>query len=111
MSEIALLTGVSRLTVYLWLQGEESSVETRSNLERLFNVFEQIQELKIPHVSQLLHRPILDGQSLFDIFRGNKDTSDFLIILKNLAEKEKLNRSQAKGSGKNLRSLDEVAYD
>ena len=55
-----------------------------------------------------MHRPSLDGRSLFDLLKAGEDPLEAIATLKAIAAKEAQTRREAKGSGKRLRSLDDV---
>jgi hypothetical protein len=67
-------------------------------------------------IDSFLHRELVDGQTLIDFLKeGTKvplvdfhKNIKFLNALKTMADKEAATRRMSKGSGKNLRSLQNV---
>jgi transcriptional regulator with XRE-family HTH domain len=108
MSDLASVLGVTRPTVYAWLEGQEPKTEAVTHIQRLSRISDEIKRINIIRIDKLIHRPILDGRSLLDILKTDEDPLNDLSILKKVADKEERTRREPKGSGKNLRSLDEV---
>lgn len=108
MSDLASVLGVKRPTVYAWLEGQEPRPESVMHIQRLSSMADQIKRENIIRLDKLVHRPILDGRSLLDILKTDEDPLVALSTLKAIADKEERTRREQKGSGKNLRSLDDV---
>jgi len=108
MSDLASLLGVTRPTAYSWLQGQEPKPEAVIHIQRLSRMADEIKEANVIRLDKLVHRPILKGLSLLDIVKTDGDIVKALATLKAVANKEERTRREPKGSGKNLRSLDDV---
>jgi transcriptional regulator with XRE-family HTH domain len=108
MSDLASVLGVTRPTAYAWLEGQEPKTEAVTHIQRLSRVADEINRANIIRLDKLVHRPILNGRSLLDILKTDEDPVAALTILKAVADKEERTRRETKGSGKNLRSLDDV---
>lgn len=108
MSDLASVLGVTRPTVYAWLEGQEPKIESVKHIQRLSHIADEINRADIVRLDKLVHRPILEGRSLLDILKSDEDPVKALTILKALADKEDRTRRESKGSGKNLRSLNDV---
>ena len=108
MSDLASVLGVTRPTVYAWLEGQEPKPEAVMHIQRLSRTADEIKQVNIIRLDKLVHRPILNGRSLLDILKTDEDPVKALTLLKAVADKEEQTRRESKGSGKNLRSLDDV---
>jgi transcriptional regulator with XRE-family HTH domain len=108
MSDLASVLGVTRPTVYAWLEGQEPKAEAVTHIQRLSRVADEINRANIIRLDKLVHRPILNGRSFLDILKTDDYSLEALSTLKALADKEERTRREPKGSGKNLRSLDDV---
>jgi transcriptional regulator with XRE-family HTH domain len=108
MSELASIFGVTRPTAYAWLEGQEPKPGAVKRIQNLSYAADKIKRENIVCLDQLVHRPISNGRSLLDILKADKDPSEALAALKIVAEKEAQTRREPKGSGKRLRSLDDV---
>jgi transcriptional regulator with XRE-family HTH domain len=108
MSDLASVLGVTRPTAYTWLEGQEPKPEAVMRIQRLSHAADTFDRANIERLDKLLQRPILGGRSLLDMLKADEDLSEALVSLKAIAEKEAQTRREPKGSGKHLRSLDEV---
>jgi transcriptional regulator with XRE-family HTH domain len=108
MSDLAALLGVTRPTAYAWLKGEEPKPDAVNRIQHLSQIADGISQANIPGMDKLVHRPVLDGRSLFSTLKTNEDASEIIALLKGIAAKESQNRLESKGFGKNLRSIEEV---
>lgn len=70
---------------------------------------ENVKKADIPRLDALIYRPILEGKSLIERIDNEEDITKALIELKVIGEKEARTRLEPKGSGKNLRLLEEVS--
>jgi transcriptional regulator with XRE-family HTH domain len=111
MSGLATVLGVTRPTVYAWLKGDEPKPEAVVRIQKLSHTADKFHQANIPRLDKLVHRPIINGRSLVDIFRADEDASGAVALLKEIAEKEAQARLKPKGFGKPLRSLDDVIGD
>ncbi|NJM77454.1 MAG: hypothetical protein HC852_18815 [Acaryochloridaceae cyanobacterium RU_4_10] len=108
MSDLASILSITRPTAYAWLEGQEPKPEAILRIQRLSRTADEVKQMNMIRLDKLIHRPILDGRSLLERLRVDEDLSPALAELKAIADKEKQTRRQSKGSGKHLRSLDEV---
>ena len=108
MSDLASILGVTRPTVYAWLEGQEPKAEAVIRIQQLSHTADEIKQANIPRLDKLVHRPILNGRSLLDMLKADENPLEALTTLKTIADKESQTRREPKGSGKNLRSLDDV---
>jgi transcriptional regulator with XRE-family HTH domain len=108
MSDLASILGVTRPTVYAWLEGQEPKAEAVIRIQQWSHTADQIKQANIVRLDKLVHRPILNGRSLLDMLKADENPSEALAKLKAIADKEAQTRREPKGSGKKLRSLDDV---
>jgi uncharacterized protein (TIGR04255 family) len=108
MSDLAALLGVTRPTAYAWLEGQEPKPEAVMRIRRLSRTADETKSMNISRLDKLIHRPIIEGRSLFDVLKADEDPTQILSSVREIAEKEAQTRSNPKGSGKHLRSLDDV---
>jgi len=108
MSDLASVLGVTRPTVYAWLEGKEPKGEAVTRIEQLSRTADTFNRASIIRLDKLVHRPILNGRSLLDILKTDEDLGVAKATLKTIANKEAQTRREPKGAGKNLRPLDDV---
>ncbi|MFQ4139346.1 hypothetical protein PGN35_023820 [Nodosilinea sp. PGN35] len=108
MSDLASILGVTRPTVYAWLAGQEPKGEAIVRIQELSRTAGQFKQANIMRLDKLVHRPIVNGYSLLDILKTNRDHTEALATIKAIADKEAQTRREPKGIGKHLRTLDEV---
>ncbi len=109
MSDLAAVLKATRPTVYTWLEGQEPKrSETVKHIQRLSSFADEFGQANIKRLDRLLQRPILAGRSLLDMLKANEDPLVALPLLKEIGDKEAQTRQQPKGSGKNLRAMNEV---
>ena len=93
VSDLATVLGVSRPTVYSWMQGSEPHSDSRARLAHLFQIASHIKEIGASRPEALVRRPLFDGVSLLDkIKAGEEDLSAYIPRLMAFAEKEKRER-------------------
>lgn len=102
MSDLASVLGVSRPTVYAWLDGETPSPENHRVITRLKGVADEVESIGIERIDKLLKRPIFGGASFLDKLKAQEATREQLQILKRLGDKEEAARRTRKGPGKSL---------
>ena len=102
VSDLASVLGVSRPTIYAWLDGDEPSPENYTQLARLKDISDEVDRLAIPRFEKLLKRPVFHGVSFFDLLKTLEDPVEHLSLLKELAEKEHAARAAPKGSGRSI---------
>jgi hypothetical protein len=109
MSDLAGVLAATRPTVYAWLEGQDpKKPETVRHIQQLSNFADEFRQANIQRLDRLLQRPILGGRSLLDMLKANEDPLVALPLLREIGDKEAHTRRKSKGSGKNLRSIDEV---
>ena len=108
MSDLASVLWVTRPTVYAWLSGQEPKGEALIRIEQLSHAADKFNRANIIRLDKLVHRPILKGRSLLDILKTNENPVAALDALKAIANKEAQTRHEPKGSGKHLRTFDDV---
>lgn len=108
MSDLASVLGVTRPTVYAWLEGQKPKAEAVIRIQQLSHAADEINRASIIRLDKLVHRPILNGRSLLDILKADEDHSEALSTLKEIAKKEAQTRYEPKGTGKYLRPLNDV---
>lgn len=111
MSDLAAVLGVSRPTAYAWLKGDEPKPEAITRIQRLSHIADRVKGMNIERMDKLIHRKILNGESLFDLLKTDRDPSILLHSLKEISEKEARTRQESKSSGKHRRSLDEISSE
>jgi CheY-like chemotaxis protein len=111
MSDLASILGVTRPTVYAWLAGQEPKEGAVIRIQHLSCVADKIHRANIIRLDKLIHRPVLNGLSVLDILKTDEDPTAAIAILKAIADKEEQTRHEQKGSGKHLRSFDDVLGD
>lgn len=111
MSDLAIVLNVTRPTIYAWLDGQEPKPEMLNQIRQISQVADRLQSLNMPRTDTLVRRPIFDGRSLLDKLKAGEDISDYLPILKNLANKEEQARNLSKGSYKNTRSFSDATSE
>jgi transcriptional regulator with XRE-family HTH domain len=111
MSDLAAMLGVTRPTVYAWIEGQEPKPEAVGRIQQLSRAADKFKPANIPRLDKLVHRPVLNGRSLLDMLKTDEDSSEAVALIKEIAEKEAQTRRESKGSGRHLRSLDDVIGD
>jgi hypothetical protein len=111
MSDLASILWVTRPTVYAWLAGQEPKGEAVIRIQHLSRIADKIHGANIIRLDKLIHRPVLNGLSMLDILKTDEDPTSAIAILKAIANKEEQTRHEQKGSGKHLRSFDDVLGD
>ena len=109
ISDFANIFGVSRPTVYAWLDGQEPKPESLKHIQQLSKTADSVIGLNINKMDKLIHRPIFNGKSFLQKMTQNEDITDDLITLKHLSDKEAAARKVSKGSGAHLSSMAEVS--
>jgi transcriptional regulator with XRE-family HTH domain len=111
MSDLAAILGITRPTAYAWLKGDEPKPEAIPRIQRLSSIADRVKGMNIERMDKLIHRKILNGESLFDLLKTDRDPSIPIQSLKEISEKEARTRQESKSSGKHRRSLDEISSE
>lgn len=88
ISELADIFGVTRPTIYSWINGTELKPEVSAKMTKLVNLASYLEKLNISRFDTLLHRPIFNGISLFDKVKNGEDIKEPLRQIKEISEKE-----------------------
>jgi len=94
MSNLAEIFGVSRQTIYNWLNGEQPRPDHITKLQDLANAADTIAEAKIPRTAALLKRPVSKGRSLFQVARNGGSMQAVAQQLIQLVQHELKQREQ-----------------
>jgi len=108
MSDLAILLGITRPTASAWLKGDEPNSEAIPHIQRLSNIANRVKQMNISRLDKLVHRPLSDGRSLFDLLKIDEEPTEILASLQAIDAKEAQTRRESKGSGKYLGSLNTV---
>jgi transcriptional regulator with XRE-family HTH domain len=82
LSRLTEVFGVSRQTLYNWLDGETPKEEHRERLRQLSNAAQVFAELQVKPTSQMLDRTVSDGKSILQLLAegaAGKETAQKLI--------------------------------
>lgn len=110
MSDFANILGVDRPSAYALMKGEYPATEALvDRLERLAIIADRLKALEIERLDKLIDRPVAGQESLLQLLKqGQCPSEEFLLAIKEVSGKEAETRRSAKGSGLQLRSMDEV---
>jgi transcriptional regulator with XRE-family HTH domain len=111
MSDLAVILGVTRPTAYAWLEGNEPKQESITRIRQLSSIADRVKVMNIKRMDKLIHRKILNGESLFELLKTDRDPAILIQSLKEISEKEARTRQESKSSGKHRRSLDEISSE
>lgn len=93
MSQLAELVGVTRPTVYAWLEGRERRQgETAGKIMRLATIAQKIERKNIPRADLLVKRPLFNGKNLLDLIKEGREISRELDDLKAIGDREAATR-------------------
>lgn len=109
-SEVAKIIGVSRPTVYAWIEGKEPCPANVLKLCLLADNLRKIVEANISRANNLIKRPLFDGVSILDILiKGDGIPEDHITRLKTIATSEEVARKKQKGFPEMTTTVDQVA--
>jgi len=111
LSSIANIFGVSRPTVYAWINGSEPKTNLLPIIEELSNTIGQLKNIQAKYLAKLILRPMFDGESLIDKIKQQKDVDRYIQAVTVIADKESNGRQQVKGSINAQKSFKQVASD
>ncbi|HAT1881399.1 TPA: hypothetical protein I8Z55_001129 [Legionella pneumophila] len=109
--DLSYIFNVTRPTIYSWLDNVEPKSDIAHQLQILANAVKEIQQLKIPNIGKLIHRPIFDGQSLIDVIKNNRHFPETWEKFKIFLKKELENKAVLKSSGKNTREIRDIVNE
>jgi len=111
MTELSYLLEVQKSVVASWIDLDCASLPGKDNeslIESLSRIAERIQALGIDRFGSLARRNLFQGESLLVLIRNGDPIDEALEAIKAISEKEARMRQQTKGSGLNLRTLEDV---
>lgn len=111
-TDMSLLFGIARPTVYAWMEGQEPRPGAASRILALVKLADEFTALGLQRADTLVKRPLFENsQSLFDLLLQNADVRMHFDTLQALDAKEAASRAQAKGYGEPTRSFEDAATD
>jgi transcriptional regulator with XRE-family HTH domain len=114
LTDLAKMFGITRPTVYAWLNGQEPSAKDFARIQYFSGIAKEMKRFKIERVDVLIHRPIFSNKSFFDLITNSSSLEQWktpLETLKKIADKESLRRKEQKGTNKELRSTKDINDD
>ncbi len=110
MSNLAEIFGVSRQTIYNWLNGESPRVEYITKLQDLADAADMITDAGIPLTPRLLKRPVAGGKSLFTTARDGGSiqavAQQLIALIQHELEQRKQMDAQLSGRKITTRSVE-----
>jgi transcriptional regulator with XRE-family HTH domain len=100
ITDLASLLGVTRPTIYAWIQGkQEPKPEMLARIQELYVVAQAAEALALPRMNRLVRRPLASGPSLLvRLQRGDADAEAALMELAEMASREESQRQQSRAS-------------
>jgi len=92
ISNLADVFGVSRQTLYNWMNGERLKPEHFSKLKDLAQAADQLAESDIPISGALLKRKVINGKNIFELVRDGGSASDATQMLIQIVRREQKQR-------------------
>ena len=111
ITDLANLLGVTRPTIYAWIQGkQEPKPEMLARIRELRAVAQAAEALALPRMNRLVRRPLASGPSLLvRLQRGDADAEAALTELAEMARREEGQRQQSRTSFAEPESAQETA--
>ncbi len=97
ITDLAELFGVTRPTVYAWMQGAEPRGEHFERLQKIVCQMREVEAFGIAEVGKLLKRPLQDGSTLLELIKKDQPLGVALRELSDVAQAEDKQRSMSKG--------------
>ncbi|MGD9152860.1 MAG: hypothetical protein PVG30_04285 [Gammaproteobacteria bacterium] len=74
ISEIAIILGVKRPTIYEWLEAENPKLResNRKRLDEIYDICERWAKTNLGRIDAYIRKAIIDGKSLFDLLACEK---------------------------------------
>lgn len=94
LSRLTEVFGVSRQTLYNWLEGQTPKEEHRQRLRQLANAAEVFVELQVKPTSQMLDRTVSDGKSLLQLIAGGGNGKESAKKLIRIHQRGQSSRTQ-----------------
>lgn len=111
-TDMSLLFGISRPTVYAWMDGQEPRPDATSRILALVKLADEFAALGLQRADTLVKRPLFENsQSLFDLLQQGVNVRMHFDTLRALDAKEAASRAKVKGSGEPSRSFEDAARD
>ncbi|MBI2779068.1 MAG: hypothetical protein HYX62_04700 [Gammaproteobacteria bacterium] len=111
-TDMSLLFGIARPTVYAWMDGQEPRPDAASRILALVKLADEFAALGLRRPDTLVKRPLFENsQSLFDLLQQGIDVRMHFDTLRALDAKEAASRAKTKGSGELTRSFEDAATD
>jgi DNA-binding XRE family transcriptional regulator len=82
MTELAQILGVTRPTVYAWLNGSEPKPEIKFRILGLAKYVEELRNVGISQAETLARQPQSDGQSLISLLKSGADPKSAIATIK-----------------------------
>ena len=119
IADIAYLLNISKDDAYYCLDDKNISKSILISLNKLVEIADIFDKEKIDRLDKFLDRPLTNSPLLIEFLKDvvdkgfieKKKIRKIVSLIKAISEKEKENRAKPKGSGKNLRSLEDVMGD
>ena len=111
ITDLANLLGVTRPTIYAWIQGkQEPKPEMLDRIQELRVAAQAAEALALPRMNRLVRRPLASGPSLLlRLQRGDADAEAALTELAEMASREEGQRQQSRTSFAEPESAQETA--
>ncbi len=71
LTDLSVVLGVARPTVYSWLNGTEPEQESLEKIRMLQRLAAEVREKQIPRFEYFLQRPLFDDRTLVEKLRDN----------------------------------------
>lgn len=111
-TDMSVLFGISRPTVYAWMDGQEPRPDAASRILALIKLADEFAALGLQRADTLVKRPLFENsQSLFDLLQQGVDVRMHFDTLRALDDKEAASRAKVKGSGEPARSFEDADTD
>jgi transcriptional regulator with XRE-family HTH domain len=110
ISNLAGMLGVSRQTVYNWLNGEQPASEHSAKLQDMAQAADLLAEFGTPISGALLKRKVIRGKTLFEVISEGGSAHDSAQILVQILRREQEQRkhmaARLAGRASHLRSAE-----
>lgn len=97
MTDLSSILGVSRPTIYAWLQGQEPRPEYINRISELREVAEKVGGYNLPRIKKLVRRPLQDGKTLVELIKSSQPIDNALNELQSISEREGYQRNKSRG--------------
>lgn len=97
MTDLSSILGVSRPTIYAWLQGQDPRPEYINRISELRDVAEKVSGYDLQNIKKLVRRPLQDGDTLIGLLKSFKPIDSALNELQYISERERYQRNKSRG--------------